>query len=51
MDISELPFPVEDFLRPLAREAQRFWKRPEQLDNLRDVVVVLAVLGPRLRIK
>ena len=51
MDVAQLAFPVEDFLRPLARQAQRLGERAQQLDDLRDVIVVFAVLGARLRIE
>ncbi len=51
VDVAQLALAVEDLLRPLARQAQRFGEGAEQLDDLRDVVVVLAVLGARLRVE
>ena len=51
VDVAQLALAVEDLLRPLARQAERLGERPEQLDDLRDVVVVLAVLGARLRVE
>lgn len=44
VDVAELAFAVEDFLRPFAADAQGFGEGAEQLDDLRDVVVVFAVL-------
>jgi hypothetical protein len=51
VDVAELAFAVEDLLRPLAADAQRFGKRAQQLDDLCNVVVVLAVLGAGLRVE
>jgi hypothetical protein len=51
VDVAELAFAVEDLLRPLAADAERFGKRAEQLDDLCNVVVVLAVLGAGLRVE
>jgi hypothetical protein len=51
VDVAQLALAVEDLLRPLARQAERLGERPEQLDDLRDVVVVLAVLGAGLRVE
>ncbi len=51
MDISELAFPVEDFLRPFSGQAKRFGKLAEQFDDLGDMVVVFAIFGARLWIK
>lgn len=48
VDVPELALAVEDLLRPLPLERERFGKRAEKLDDLRDMVVVLAVLGARL---
>jgi len=45
VDVSELAFAVEDFHRPLARHAEVAGKAAEKLDDLRNMVVVLAVLG------
>ena len=44
-DVAQLAFAVEDLLRPLARDAERLGEGSQQLDDLRNVVVVLAVLG------
>jgi hypothetical protein len=51
VDVAELAFAVEDLLRPLAADAERFGKRAEQLDDLCNVVVVFAVLGAGLRVE
>lgn len=51
MDVSQFASSVEDFLRPLARLAERLGEGAEELDDLRNVIVVFAVLGPRLRIE
>lgn len=51
VDVAELAFAVEDFLRPFAADAQGFREGAEQLDDLRDVVVVFAVLCAGLRIE
>ena len=51
MDVPELSLPVKDLLAPLAAEAQRFGEGPEQLDDLGNMVVVLTVLGPGLRVE
>jgi hypothetical protein len=51
VDVAQLALAVEDLLRPLARQAQRLGEGPEQLDDLRDVVVVLAVLCARLGVE
>ena len=51
VDVTELAFAVEDFLRPLAADAERFGERAQQLDDLRDVVVVFAVLCTGLRVE
>lgn len=51
VDVTQLALAVEDLLRPLARQAERLGERPQQLDNLRDMVVVLTVLSTRLRIE
>lgn len=50
-DVAQLALAVEDLLRPLAGEAERLGEGAEQLDDLRDVVVVLAVLGAGLRVE
>jgi hypothetical protein len=51
VDVAELAFAVEDLLRPLAADAERFGERAQQLDDLCNVVVVLAVLGAGLRVE
>jgi hypothetical protein len=51
MYVSQLSLSIEDFLRPFAGYAQRFGEGPEELDDLGDVIVVLAVLRARLRIE
>ena len=45
VDVSELAFAVEDFHRPLARHAEVAGEATEKLNDLRDMVVILAVLG------
>ena len=44
VDVAELAFAVEDFLRPFAADAQRFGEGAQQLDDLCYVIVVFAVL-------
>lgn len=51
VDVAELAFAVEDFLRPLAADAQRFGEGTQQLDDLCYVVVIFAVLCARLRVE
>jgi hypothetical protein len=51
VDVAELAFAVEDFLGPFAGEAEGFGEGAEELDDLRDVVVVFAVFGAGLRIE
>ena len=51
VDVAQLALAIEDFLRPLARETKRLGKGTEKLDDLRDVVIVFAVLGSRLGIE
>ncbi len=51
MDVSELAFPIKYLLRPFAREVKRSGEFPEELDDLGNVVVILAVLGPGLWIE
>lgn len=51
MDIAELAFAVEDFLRPLAADTQGFGEGAEELDDLCDVVVVFAVFGAGLGVE
>ena len=51
VDVAELAFAVEDFLRPFAADAQRFGESAQQLDDLCYVIVVFAVLCARLRVE
>jgi len=51
VDVAELAFAVEDFLRPFAADAQRFGERAQQLDDLCYMIVVFAVLCARLRVE
>lgn len=51
VDIPQLAFAVEDFLRPFAREAERFGELAEEFDDLCDVVVVFAVFGAGLGVE
>lgn len=51
VDVAELAFAVEDFLRPLAADAQGFGESAEQLDDLCDVVVVFAIFGAGLGVE
>jgi hypothetical protein len=44
VDVAQLAFAVEDFLRPFAGYAEGFGEGAEEFDNLCDVVVVFAVL-------
>lgn len=48
VDVAQLALAVEDLLRPFSRDAQGFGEGAEQLDDLRDVVVVFAVFGAGL---
>jgi len=43
MDVAELSLAVEDLLGPLPGQAERLGERAQQFDDLRDVVIVLAV--------
>ena len=51
MDVAQFTFAAEDLLRPFAREAEGARKGAEEFDDLRDVVVVLAVFGAGLGIE
>lgn len=51
VDISKLAFAAEDFLGPLAREAERTGERTQELDDLCNVIVVFAVFGAGLGVK
>ena len=51
MDVSEFALAVEDFLGPFAGNGQAAGKGAEEFDDLRNVVVVFAVFGARLRVE
>jgi hypothetical protein len=51
MNVAELAFSVEDFLAPFAGETERFWEGAKELDDLRYMVVVLAVFGSGLGVE
>jgi hypothetical protein len=51
VDVSEVAFAVENLLRPLPADTEGFRKGAQKLDDLRDVVVVFTVFGPRLRVE
>lgn len=51
VDVTQLAFSVKDLLRPLAGQAEGLGEGAQQLDYLRDVIVVFSVLGARLRVK
>lgn len=51
VNVTQLALAVENLLAPLAAQAQRSGERAQQLDNLRNVVVVLAVLCTGLGIE
>lgn len=51
VDVAELTFATEDLLGPFPGEAERAGKRAEQLDYLRDMVVVFAVFGAGLGVE
>jgi hypothetical protein len=51
VDVTELAFAVEDFLRPFAADAEGFGERAQQLDDLCYVIVVFAVLCARLGVE
>ena len=51
MNVSELAFAIEDFLRPFTGDAERFGKLSKQFDDLSDMVVVFAIFGASLWIK
>ena len=48
VDVAELAFAVEDFLRPFASDAEGFWEGAEEFDDLCDVVIIFAVFCTRL---
>ena len=51
MDVPQVSLSVEDLLRPLAGEAEGLGERPEQFDDLSNMIVVLPILGAGLRVK
>jgi hypothetical protein len=51
VNVPKLAFAVEDFLRPFAGDTELFGKGAEEFDDLRDVVIVFAVLGAGLGIE
>ncbi len=51
VDISQFALSVEDLLRPLPRQAEGFRVWTHQLYYLRNMVVILPVLGAGLRIE
>lgn len=51
VDVPQLALAIEDLLAPLSAKTQRLGERPQQLDDLRNVVVVFAILGARLRVE
>lgn len=51
VNVAELAFAVEDFLGPLAADAEGFGEGAQQLDDLRNVVVVFAVFGAGLGVE
>ena len=51
VDVAQLAFAVENFLRPFASETEGFGERSHQLDYLRDMVVILAIFGAGLGVE
>jgi len=51
VDVPELALAIEDFLAPFAGDAEVLGESAEQLDDLRDVVVVFAVFRTGLRVE
>jgi hypothetical protein len=51
VNVPKLAFAVEDFLRPFAGDTELFGKGAEEFDDLRDVVIVFAILGAGLGIE
>jgi hypothetical protein len=51
VNVAKLSPAIENLLRPLAGQAKLLGERSKKLDDLGNVVVVLAVLGARLRIE
>lgn len=51
VNVPELALAVEYFLAPFAAEAERAREGAKQFDDLRNVVIVLAIFRARLRIE
>jgi hypothetical protein len=51
VDVAKLAFAVEYLLRPFARNTKGFGKGTQKLDDLSDVIIILAIFGAGLRIK
>ena len=51
VDVAQLALAVEDFGRPFSGEAEVAGKGAEELDDLRDMVVVFAVFGAGLGVE
>ena len=51
MDISQFALAGKDLLRPFTGYSHGLGERTEQFDDLRNVVIIFAVLRPRLRIE
>ena len=51
VDVAELAFAIENFLRPFAGDAQAFGECAKEFDDLRDVVVVFAVFRAGLGVE
>lgn len=51
VDVAQFTPPVEDFLRPLAGLAEGLREGTEELDDLRNMIVVFSVFGARLRVE
>ena len=49
--ITQLAFAIEDFLGPFAAKAEGFGEGTEELNDLRDMIIVFTVFGARLGIK
>ena len=51
VDVPQLALAREDFLGPFPGQAEGAREGAQKLDDLRDVVVVFAVFGARLRVE
>lgn len=51
VNVTQLTLAVENLLRPLSAQTERLGECAEELDDLRDVVVVFAIFGARLRVE